>query len=104
MNRVTGTWRLCSSRPRPNLLSRSRCSPKVLFVERVIEPSDHHLVPGLIAPFDVLSWVWVEFVVCRIVVMCNALQFAAFRRGQRLFQPVVQLPVEIVFRNFQNDL
>src|SRR5262245_58144321 len=74
---------------------------QVLAVNRVIEPADHHLFPGLRHPAHFLSRVGVVSVAGGIVVMRQAFEPAVFRRGDRLFQPVIELPVEVVLRHAQ---
>src|SRR5262249_49905666 len=77
---------------------RSRLS-QILFVERVIEVPDHHLFPGLRPPAHFLRRVGVELIIERIVVMRDAHQLAALRRGDLFLEDISHLPAEVPARH-----
>ncbi len=78
------------------LFRRSLLRSQVLTVNRVINPADHHLFPGLIAPADGGGWVGIEFVVGGIVVVRDAFYAAAFGHGNRFLGQRAEFPVAIV--------
>ena len=85
------------------LLLGLRMKAQILTVDRVINPADHHLFPGLIAPAHCDGRIGVEFVACGIVVVRDTFDAAALRHGNRLFDEVGKLPVEIIFRHAQQN-
>src|SRR6185369_13560235 len=66
---------------------------KILSVEGVIKPPDHHLLPRLRTPTHFLARIGIELVPLGVVVMSYAVDAASLRRRHRLLQKVIKLPV-----------
>src|SRR6266542_247398 len=76
----------------------SRFRSEILGIHRVVEPSDHHLFPGLGTPAHFFGWIGIELVPFGVVVVRDAFNAAALWCGNRFLHKVNELPVEIIPR------
>src|SRR5580765_6042594 len=103
--RVMNPLHCCELCVRSSLLllpGRRRLPGQILVIDRVFDVRLVHLVPALLGPEDFLLRRGVIPVLRRIVVMARRNDLAPGWDSQRLFEVVIQLPVEVVLRHAQD--
>src|SRR5438552_1649153 len=70
----------------------------------IVNETDHHLIPGLLAPTHILLWIGIVLVRRRVVEGGGAVNARAGGKRQWLVQAVDRLPVEVVARHAQQYL